>query len=447
MPFTLTFRPVRWWCLSAAAGSAIGVGLFGPGAVAQPPAPQKSVPLTPPRPEPAEKGDKPEPAAAPTGETYPLAECIAIAMDRQPAIRAAKASLSASVAGQKALVNIHPFTTVLAPDLPVRREQATRGVTVATAEVMKAEAEAVHDIALMYYSYIYARQQEQTATDVLDQMQVYYGIARDILASGPSDKVNQYTLYTMEEAIAEVKKLRLDARNGQALALAALKEAMGVDPATPFTPRDTELPVMGGTVTQEQIVTLALARRAEVAQAAAGTDAFRLEVCAQDKIRLRQTVPTLAAGSDLHARQVPMALRNGEYRPGAIAPEMPPNLVGRRDDRVARAYQLSLRQDEVYTKTRDLVRLEAINAYQAWKVATEKMGVAKERFDRSQRMTELIHENARNAKIAYDVIVRAEAMAGRAQADYVSSVFDHIKALLRLQRVTAGGVVPAFPGK
>jgi len=141
-----------------------------------------------------------------------------------------------------------------------------------------------------------------------------------------------------------------------------------------------------------------------------------------------------------------MPMRNGEYKPGALAPEMPPNLVGRREDRVARALGYSVRQEEVYTKTRDLVRLEAINAYLGWAAAAERMVLAKERFDRGQKTVKLVRDNIENTK-EYDAVVRYEALSGKSQAEYVEAVFEHIKALLRLQRVTAGGVTPAFPVK
>ena len=155
-----------------------------------------------------------------------------------------------------------------------------------------------------------------------------------------------------------------------------------------FVPRDTELPLMAGTVGKEQVVQLAMSNRPEVVQAAAGMDAFRLEVCAQSKARGLQ-VPTLAAGSDLHARQVPLAVRtDAEYRPGAIAPEMPPGMVGRTEDRVARAWELSHRQVAVSEKAVNVIRLEASNAYLTWEAATRRRDEAKRRFEDARKMVE-----------------------------------------------------------
>jgi outer membrane protein TolC len=203
---------------------------------------------------------------------------------------------------------------------------------------------------------------------------------------------------------------------------------------------------MGGSVTRDEVIQRALALRAEIAQAAAGVDAFKLEVLAQQKARGFQ-VATLAAGSDLHARPVPAAVRTEEeYRPGAVAPEMPAGMVGRTEDRVARAGELSHRQGAVYEKAVGLVRLEAANAYLTWDAATKRLEQARRRFENARR----IAEDSRAAAAAQqnpELVVNNEAEAGKAQAEYVQAVFDHLKALAALERVTAGGVRPAFPGR
>jgi outer membrane protein TolC len=203
---------------------------------------------------------------------------------------------------------------------------------------------------------------------------------------------------------------------------------------------------MAGSVDREQTIQSALSRRPEMSQAAAGVDAFRLEVCAQQKVRFRQTVSTLAAGSDLHSRPVPMPNRNGDYKPGAVPPEMPTLLVGKREDRVARAAEYSQRQEDVYEKTLGLVRLEAINAYLNYEATTERLREAKQKFDNGRK---LVEESRVAAATRQDpeLLLRNEALAGKAQAEYLEAAFEHLKALATLERVTAGGVRPAFPGR
>ncbi len=396
----------------------------------------------------SEPNQPPKPVVT-ANTTLSLAECIAIGLERQPNLKAAQHSLAAAELGLTSLNNLRAATGLISPDIPIRKQQAARGVAVGAAEVQKVHNETVYDITRMYYTFIYARQQEQTASDVITTLDVFRKFLEEILKAGvvdPKVKVTKFHLYTIMDVISEVRKQRVNAVAGQKASLQALKEAMGVEPEFDFIPRDTELPIMGGEVTQDQVVCLALARRPELVQAAAGVDAFRLEICAQAKINFRQIVPTLGAGSDLHARPIPIAVRNGEYRPGALGPEMPSNLVGKKEDRVARATEYALRQDAVYEKTYNLVRLEAINSFLTWEATNEKMKEAKKRFENARIQV----EEARKAAAARqdpEFVIRTEALAGKAQAEYVEAVYEHLKSLATLERVTAGGVRPAFPGR
>src|SRR5437870_11620164 len=72
--------------------------------------------------------------AQPAGHPYTLAECIQVALQQQPAMNAARASLAAAETGRRALDNLRvPLGFLLAPDLPTRRCQASLGVTIAAA--------------------------------------------------------------------------------------------------------------------------------------------------------------------------------------------------------------------------------------------------------------------------------------------------------------------------
>jgi outer membrane protein TolC len=437
----MTARRSRWLCrLSAAACLAVGTAAATSGQ--EKAAPQKVVAKK----EDIRKSKEKQGPAVTSETTLNLQDCIAIALERQPNIRASAASLKATEIGNRSLGNLGTLAKLLTPDLKFRQQQAARGLTTGQADLLKVQYETVYDVTRLYYTFVYARQQEQTATDIIDQMEVFYDIAAELVKQGAQPDLNQFSLYRMEDAIAEVKRPRITARTGQKLALAALKEAMGVEQSFSFVPKDAEMPLMGGEVTQDQVTGFAMSRRPELSLAAAGVDAFRLEVCAQNAIKRRQKVPTLASGSDLHSRMVPAPLRNGEYRPGALAPEMPVALVGTREDRVARATEFSNRQETVLEKTRNLVELEATNAYLNWEASVDRFKLAKGRFESSQKMVELSRTTAPNIR-KYDQLILNEALAAKSQAEYLEAVFENLKALATLERVTTGGVKPDFPQK
>jgi outer membrane protein TolC len=409
--------------------------------------PQRAEPV-PPQPKESEKEPEKKPLFQPVGSPLSLAQCLDLAMQNQPAIKAAQHGLASATRGYLALGNMRKISDLLSPDLPFRRMQAQKGIIVSTAEVQQAQRDTTYDVTRMYYTFVYAKQQEQTAASVIEDMELYYKVAEDLLKAGgmPNKRFDQFTLYALEDVITRIRRLRDKAVLGQKQAILALKEAMGIDPNFPMVPKDGELPVMAGEVTADQVVELALARRAELVQAAAGVDVFRLEVCAQASIKHRQVVATFAQGSDLHSRVLPLPVRNGEYRPGAIQPEMPTMLVGRVQDRVARATDLSARQDEVYNKVVGLIRLEAGNAFLNWQATAERVADTKKRFERGRKLVEEARAAAAT-KQDPELLVRNEALSGETQAEYVEAVFKHLEALILLEKVTAGGVLPAFPGR
>jgi outer membrane protein TolC len=391
-------------------------------------------------------------APAPAVATHSLGECIAIGLANRPNIKAAQHSLNASALGHRALSNLSGVADILQPDLPIRRKQSMRGISIAAADVEKARHETTYDVTRMYYTYIYALQQEQTAANAIESMEVYYDVAKKIVeeglgGKGPGGKrIDNFTLYGLQNMISDVRLQKLRAEMGRLAALEALKEAMGVGSCYEFVPRATELPLMAGTVTKEQVVELALCRRPELVMASVGVDVFRLEIEAQAKNSRSRRVPTLAAGSDLHAKTLPVAERGTDYRPGPVAPELPTFLVGKADDRVARMTEFAYRQEAVYESVANLIRLEAANAYINWLGATRRLDEAKRVHERARKQV----EDAKTASAARpdpELVVNSEGVAGRAQAAYVEAVFEHVKALAALERVTAGGLPAAFPGR
>lgn len=401
-------------------------------------------PLPTPSPLPA---GKPSPAAV---KTLTLAECLTIAEANHPAIKMAEASLSQSATGAASLEKLPGFASWVKPELPFRKQQASRGIDAAAAGVNKARQEVTNDVSRMYYTFVYAKQQEVIVSEIVAQLEEYLKIVREILKQPvPPDnklKISKLTELLIEDALGRAKSKLILAQSGKLQALAALKQAMGVDPiAFEGEPKETELPIMAGTVTQAQVVEFAMSRRPELVMAAAAVDAFRLEVCAQDKNRMGLQVNTFAAGTDLHANAIPQTIRNGEYKPGATAPEMPANLFGKREDRVSRAIDLSRRQDSQYEQVTSLVKLDAINGYLTWKRTSDQMVEAKLRFDAGKKLAELTRQNTGN--VTQVELLQNFVQAGLAQSDYLEAVYEHVKSMIALERITAGAVKAGFPGR
>ncbi len=411
-----------------------------------------------PLPAPAPLPIQPEPAKngadkfVETGPELTLGECIAIALERQPSLKAVKDSAAATQAGYRALTNFGTASTLISPDVEIRKQQAKRGLMATSAEYQKLHNEVVQDVTRLYYTSVYAKQQLQLADRMVFRLSGLVDIAEVFLKETPAKDLGDFNLgklQLMKSGLLDAKKFQTTARVGRQKALAALREVMAVDARTfPFRVKDQELPIMSQKepLDADRVKELALERRPELVLAAAGVDAFRLEVYAQARIPFKRVVPTLASGADIHAKEIPAPNRGTDYRPGGIIPEMPTQLVGSKYDRVCRAMAFAQRAESVYDKAHYLIIVEAENAYFDFEEASERLGYSIQQF----KLSKEIQENARaSAEIikSKDQLVYAEVKAARDQSDYVEAVYKYLLALAALERVTAGGIQPKFPDR
>ena len=413
-------------------------------------------PLPAPAPLPAQPDDKAAPGepAAETGPELTLGECIAIALERQPSLKAVQASAAATEAGFRSINKLNTAATLFAPDLDIRKQQARRGLMANSAEYQKLHNEVVQDATRLYYTAVYAGQQGQVAERVVLRLDTLVEIAREFLKTATAKELqesgfNLLKLRLMESGLIDARKLQVTARLGRQKALAGLREVMSVDGRTfPFRIKDKELPVMSqkAALTRERVMELALERRPELVLAAAGVDAFRLEVYAQGKIPFKRTAATLASGADIHSKEIPAPNRGTDYRPGGIIPEMPVQLVGSKYDRVCRAMAFAQKAEAVYEKAHNLILLEAETAFLDFDQASERLTLAKKQFELSKDLQEQARAAAEITK-AKDQLVVAEVTAARGQSDYVEAVYNYLLALAALERVTAGGIRPSFPDR
>ena len=71
--------------------------------------------------------------------------------------------------------------TFLSPDLDIRKQQAERGLMATSAEYQKVHNDVVQDVTRLYYTAVYAKQQQQLADNVIVQMQFLVNVGKEIL--------------------------------------------------------------------------------------------------------------------------------------------------------------------------------------------------------------------------------------------------------------------------
>ena len=391
----------------------------------------------------------PPPAAPAPPPRLTLPDCLRIAAEQQPALAGHRASLAAAEAQQAGLEQI-PVPNFLSRELCIRRKQAGMGVTIASAGLDQAQQETIYAVTRTYFSVLFARKQEAVAREAIAKLRVSRQNAERLLKAGnPEFVVTRSDVDKLDVYIALAETKQVEATQGVQRAVAALREAMGVGLDSGLEPIEDTIPFVKRDIDRNEMVALALARRGEMVQAGTVAGVVDLEVQAQCANH-HLTVRTFAAVVDIHAKQIPQGVSNGEYRPGALGLEMPTTLAGPRSARVERARNLQDRANAVVDKTRNLITLEVEDAFLKWREAARKVALLERTPDVASKLADNLQTRfAEKGNVPAEDVVRSYLVASQAQAQYNEAVYQHALALAALERVTAGGfnagLVPLAP--
>lgn len=443
----MAHSPSRRWrrlpstCLLGVAAGLCAADRSAP--AAPPPVPAVRAAQEQPANEQGEKNGGPRAAreSEPTGPPLSLAQCIQIALERQPNLAAQRATLPTDSAdkGNGGVLDC------LVPQLRIRREQAALGKQAACASLSQVEHETVYAVTRNYYTVLFARAQRKVVLEVIDQLKTSLGIAELLVGkAGAPRELNQEAVDRNRVFLRLAQDRLVDAEQGILRAHAALREAMGIGPDFAYSIPDVELPQPKVDVRREEVVALAVSRREELVKVVTAAEVTALEVQAQEKSHGFKKL-TFAAAVDLHAQPVPTGTSDGEYRPGALGVEMPVYLIGNRATRVERASQLSARMGAVVDKTRNLITLEAEDAYYRWESAYRKLPGAAQAADLARGVAR--RQSAawlEGQTVPYRDVLEAAVIAAQASSQYNEARYQLVLTLAALERITAGGLNPGL---
>jgi len=383
---------------------------------------------------------------APVPQMFDLHQCRELARAQQPAIAAARASLTAAVEKQQALDKLR-FAAVIQRDLPARRKQAAVGVQAADAAVTLAEADALYGVTFSYLSVLYANEQLQVADAAIEDLKRLLESVQKSVESGDARReIGKTQVDLIRTYLSAAQARREEAVEGLQRAASALREAVGVGPSCPVTLAQSKLLDLDVTPDKEQILALALARRGEMAQANAAFEATCLEVEAQ-RSTFFFSGRTFAMGSDIHAHPIPAAEHNDRYRPGAISIEMPALLTGMRGDRVQQAESLHERAGAVVDKTRNLVTLDAEQTYLRWLEAAKQLPHLREAATASDRAATALRTGfnpGARGKGTVEEVLAGGLLATNQKLHLNQARYQALIGLAGLERATAGGFCAGF---
>jgi len=370
---------------------------------------------------------------------YTLDDCLAIGRSQQPTLQAAQASLAAAQTAERGLNEIR-FGQILARDLPARRQQAAHGVAAAAANLCQVERDVDCSIARMFYSVIYAREQKKVTTQIVNLLSAVEKNGRTMLGKeGAPPDLNPLAVEKAHLYLLKTQERDAEADAGLQRALAGLREAMGLCPDVSFAVAEARLPEPLAGVSKQQIICMALSQRGEIEQANNAAAISELEIEAQQKSRFVKR-PTAAAGGDMHARPIPTGSFGEDYKPGAIGIDFPTLFVGPRSTRVERANDLAARNSATADKTRNLIALEAEDAYLRWEEAFTKIGKLRPNLANADSLSQKLNPRlVEEGGVSYRDILETQVLIAQFRAELNEALYRHAVALTELERVTGGG--------
>jgi outer membrane protein TolC len=385
----------------------------------------------------------PAPAQSPSSPLpdHPLrlADCLVISEQRQPSLIVARARLAAALSKLASLESLDGPVSRLRQDLPIRRQQARLGIEAAKANLVRMEIENRYAVTRSYLSVLYARVQRRVLNNLIEDLKY---LQERVRISVEKNERTEWTATTVDLITLNLRRIearRAEADRGVFLAVAAVREALGLGPAACFTIADEPIPQPAVQVCHEDIIAAAAARRIEVIEANLASEAAVLETDAQAARCRRRPVHTFAAAADLHANHVPQPIYREEFRPGGIPLAMPAILTGPRDGRVATSQNYSVQAAAVAQKTRNLAILEAEEAFYVWQEWSQKVVFLGEAEKIGSRLGGVLHEEFRGPlKRLVDTLLPESLLAAQTRTDYNEALFRRAVALAGLERVTGG---------
>jgi outer membrane protein TolC len=364
-----------------------------------------------------------------------LRQCLQLAGQRQPSIAVARASLAAATERDHSLAALR-VPTLVAPELPIRRQQSALGLTAASAAVAQAESETVCAVTRLWYAVQYAREQEKVARIAVDRIAATGKTARENLEGG-SAEVTAADVGRSEAYERAAQARVVEAAEGVRRAVSALTEAIGVEgdcrvevaAGGLFTPEAA--PVL------ERVVALALSQRGELVRAGIFVEVAHLEADAQ-ATRCGPRMQTFASG-DIHSSPVPPGAFHSEYKPRAVAPEMPVLLIGHRSERVGQARVLQARAESALQKARNLITLEAEDAVLRLRQSQRQAKLATRAAAAAEKLADQLEKDlGAGLRVKVEEVLNMRLVAAQSRSQENEALFRQILALADLERITAG---------
>jgi outer membrane protein TolC len=119
---------------------------------------------------------------------------------------------------------------------------------------------------------------------------------------------------------------------------------------------------------------------------------------------------------------------------------MPTLLVGSRAERMKHAQSLQARAEGAVETTKNLITLEAEDAFLRWEETSTQTKQAREAAEAGEKMAEDLRKDfAAGLKVRVEEVVSSRVLGSQARSEYNEYLHKQLVALADLERVSGGG--------
>ncbi len=382
------------------------------------------------------------PGHAPAPQAAPLsyAEAVRLAAVQRPKVRAAGLMVARAEAQLAEVTRLAHLLGRVRRDLPTRREQAALGLEITRADLEAQESDVRYAAGRMYVSVLYAATARRLAGMAASRVEQYRAALAAIKVPLPA--LDPFLAEVAGTPTLQAENRVIEADKAEVIALAALKQAVGLPGDAPLAVPPAPLPRPSPAIpSADEVLRLVKARNPELRRVSLLAGIHRLEVEAQGRIPLALTADTFAASADIHAAAIPPE-GGDEYRPAPIVPEMPVRLAGSKAARVSAAGLLAGKASEVAHGAERLIELRVTAAWETLREKRRKLEALEKRhagrLEKAEAALLKLPEKGRETLLQQGILAIAAA------SELEAGKFEYLIALLDLERLTLGAFCPGI---
>ena len=319
-----------------------------------------------------------------------------------------------------------------------RYNQAGLAVDIAQLQTQRAYQTVANDVAVAYYQVLRARSLNRIATESVRRAEDDLDVARKLAKGGV---IEREKVLRAEVALAQAQRALDTAEEGEAVALAALNLAIGLNVSAPTGVVETgDVPAFTLSLTDCLQVAVAGRREFQVARESMQVAQVGSRVARAD------FAPRIVAEGNFLDFQQSSPRGHFDLPFGFIKLEWGLFEGGKR---VAELRVADSRVREAVAQAESIADTIAYQVNQAYRqMVAARKGIDRSRpaVDQARETYRLVVARSRQGDATPAELTEAEAGLTRAEQDYASSVYDYLTALERLQYAMGSTATPVTPG-